>query len=85
MEKPKFKLELYISNLCKITDKDLSYTPGLKMLYLNHNSKITDQFQTKFKEKGGKIMNSYNYWDELEKIERKYICNESDFIYTLYE
>jgi hypothetical protein len=37
------------------------------------------------KEKGGEIMNSYNYWDELEKVERKYICNESDFIYTLYE
>jgi hypothetical protein len=63
----------------------LKSVPGLKILYLYNNLKITDQFQTKFKEKGGKIINSHNYWNELEKIERKYICNESDFIYTLYE
>jgi hypothetical protein len=65
----------------------LKNVPGLKTLSLYNIkiSKITDQFQTKFKEKGGKIINSHNYWDELEKIERKYICNESDFIYTLYE
>jgi hypothetical protein len=66
-------------------NKKLCFCILLKILNLSYNSKITDQFQTKFKEKGGKIMNSYNYWNKLEKVERKYICTESDFIYTLYE
>jgi hypothetical protein len=70
-----------LSHNSKITDNGLLNVPGLKILYLYNNSKITDQFQTKFKGKGGKIINSDNYWDEFEKIERKYICNESDFIY----
>jgi hypothetical protein len=54
------------------------------MTHLYNNSKITDKFKIKFKEKGGEIISYTNYWNKLKKIEKKNICNESYFIYTLY-